>query len=51
MKGWLIYDPAGAKRNKTFIDFWFSAAEKRGVELELHLTDVPLPTENPHRPG
>ena len=47
MKGWLIYDPAGALRNKTFIDFWFSAAEKRGVELELHLTEVPLPTENP----
>ncbi len=47
MKGWLIYDSEGAKRNKAFIDFWFSAAAKRGVELTLYLADDLLPRANP----
>jgi len=47
MKGWLIYDKEGAARNRTFIDFWFAAAEKRGVDLELLRSENPLPEKNP----
>ncbi len=47
MKGWLIYDKEGAARNRTFIDFWFSAAAKRGVDLELLFAEDPLPEQNP----
>lgn len=47
MKGWLLYSREGAARNRTFIDFWFFAAKERGVVLELHLTDGPLPETRP----
>lgn len=45
MKGWLIYDKEGGNRNQTFIGFWFAAAEKRGVQLELLFAEDPLPRE------
>lgn len=47
MKGWLLYDRAGMERNRAFIQFWFKAAQSKGVELELHITDNPLPVSNP----
>ncbi len=47
MKGWLIYDPAGAQQNRRFIDFWISAAHERGVTIQLLLTDAPFPAEKP----
>ena len=47
MKGWLIYDRAGATRNKEFIRFWFQAAQSRGVELELIIVEDGIPTTPP----
>lgn len=47
MTGWLFYTPESASRNRAFIEFWMTAAAKRGVEMELHLTNEPLPAETP----
>lgn len=47
MTGWLLYTPEGAARNRTFIEFWMDAAAKRGVGMELRLTDEPFPAEKP----
>ena len=47
MTGWLFYTPEGASRNRTFIDFWMTAAAKRGVRMELHMTGDPLSAEKP----
>lgn len=47
MTGWLFYTPEGASRNRAFIDFWMAAAAKRGVRMEIHITDDPLPAEKP----
>ena len=47
MTGWLIYSREGAKRNQTFIDFWKTAAQKRGITLDVFFTDQILPPENP----
>lgn len=35
MKGWLIYDRAGAKRNESYISMHFEEAKPLGIELEL----------------
>lgn len=38
-KGWLVYDPGNVERNRFFIDRWMKAAQRRGLALELVLTD------------
>lgn len=47
MTGWLLYTAEGAARNRTFIDFWKTAAASRGVKMEVHLTDGAFPAEKP----
>ena len=47
MRGWLIYDSEGAARNQAFIDFWFQAANAKGIELELVMAESPMPEPLP----
>lgn len=39
MKGIIVYDTAGATANRHYIDFYFDACKKRGMELDLILTE------------
>ncbi|MCR5508388.1 MAG: hypothetical protein K6F34_06860 [Lachnospiraceae bacterium] len=40
-KGWLLYEPADARKNQWFIDKLISECALFGKELELRLTDAP----------
>lgn len=39
MQGWLVYDRENVERNRRFIEFFQTAAKRRGVELRLITTD------------
>ena len=42
MKGWLVYDAAGARRNEWFIDRLLAQAENAGLGLKLRIADDDL---------
>ncbi len=47
LKAWLVYETAGAERNRGYIELHEKAGKARGIEFSLVLCDEGLPAGNP----